>query len=210
MTGLRNRPWDRSSTSFLRTPLPTRRFSCWLTPSTSRATGQLPSDQRILTSDLSGDRFSLFILLLDKGVSLNSLETVLNAETLNTTLNTDVPLSNIMLEIPKFSLDTDEDMIERMQELGIQHLFDATRSSLTRMTSNPNAGVSQMKHRAVIAVAEGRTTASAATSMNIIFRSRPFELKVNRPFLFVLLDKTAHMNFFMGRYVNPQGDNVLE
>ncbi|GFN98135.1 proteinase inhibitor i4 serpin [Plakobranchus ocellatus] len=120
---------------------------------------------------------------------------------------------SIMLEMPKFSLDTDEDMIERMQELGIQHLFDPARCRLRRMTSAQNVVVSQMKHRAVIAVDEEGTTASAATNIGIVLTSAPFapeELKVNRPFLFVLRDKTAHMNFFMGRYVNPQGDNVLE
>ncbi|GFO49272.1 glia-derived nexin-like protein [Plakobranchus ocellatus] len=148
----------------------------------------------VLELPYSRDRFSLYILLPDKGPS--------SPWTLTRT--------RIRLEIAKFSLDIDEDMIERMKELGIQHLFDAKRINLRHMTSNPNAGVSQMKHRAVIAVDEGGTTASAATSVKIMLKSSPLQVKVNRPFLFVLRDKTAHMNFFMGRYVNPQGHNVLK
>ncbi|KAK3777225.1 hypothetical protein RRG08_047845 [Elysia crispata] len=161
----------------------------------------------------TGGRFSLFILLPDEGVALSSLETVLDAQVLNTTLSMTVPQSNIYLEIPKFSLDTEEDMKERLQELGINSIFNASSCRLRRMTTARNVAVSEVKHRAVMQVDEKGTTAAAATSIGIVLTSAgfaPTEFKVNRPFLFVLRDKEHNINLFMGRYVNPQGDNIDE
>lgn len=34
------------------------------------------------------------------------------------------------------------------------------------------------------------------------------EFKVNKPFIFIVHDKMHGINLLMGRYVNPQGDDV--
>lgn len=202
MTGLRPFTVSSSLTVQVETMAQTGYFRKMHHPSLLATALELP---------YTGGRFSLFILLPDEGVTLSSLEQVITAEVLNSTLNMTSPESYMYLEIPKFSLDTDEDMKARLQELGITHVFNASTCRLRRMTTARNVVVNEVKHRAVMQVDEDGTTAAAATGVMIAVTSAgfaPTEFKVNRPFLFVLRDKEYNMNVFMGRYVNPQGDNI--
>ena len=68
-----------------------------------------------------------------------------------------------------------------------------------------------MVHRALIKVDEEGTTAAAATAV-LLAVSRPIPpipFHADRPFIFVIRDKTAGVNLFMGRYSNPSGDNIV-
>ena len=70
----------------------------------------------------------------------------------------------------------------------------------------------QVIHRALIKVDEEGTTAAAATGVMIVPYSvpePPIPFHADRPFIFVIRDKTAGVNLFMGRYSNPSGENVV-
>ncbi|HET7155145.1 MAG TPA: serpin family protein, partial [Hyphomicrobiaceae bacterium] len=68
----------------------------------------------------------------------------------------------------------------------------------------------QIVHRAVIEVSEEATEAAAATGVGFIVRSakikpvEPLPFRVDRPFLYYLVDETTGAVLFQGRIVDPR------
>ena len=62
----------------------------------------------------------------------------------------------------------------------------------------------------MIKVDEEGTVAAAVTVVTFYYRmmQRTKYVVVNRPFMFVVRDKTKGINLFLGRYSDPNGDNI--
>ena len=76
------------------------------------------------------------------------------------------------------------------------------------LPSEAPAAIDQIVHRAVIDVMEGGTEAAAATAVGITVdqrcprRRKPF--RVDRPFLFYIVDDATGAILFQGRVVDPR------
>lgn len=60
-----------------------------------------------------------------------------------------------------------------------------------------------MSHRAVLDVDEKGTTAAASTTIEIMPMSMPGTMKVDRPFLVLILEHSTRSVLFMGKINNP-------
>lgn len=76
--------------------------------------------------------------------------------------------------------------------------------------------VSDVTHKAVIEVNEEGSEAAAVTVVQIATKSagfsperRPIQMIFDRPFYFIIQDKTHKLNLFMGRIVDPSGVHKL-
>uniref|UniRef100_A0A8D0HNM9 Serpin domain-containing protein n=1 Tax=Sphenodon punctatus TaxID=8508 RepID=A0A8D0HNM9_SPHPU len=106
------------------------------------------------------------------------------------------------LYIPRFSISGTYDVKEIFRRMGVTEVF-TNQADLSGITGSPELKVSRAIHRAHLNVHENGTEASATTVIELIPASIPPVLKVNRPFLFSIVDKTAHSVLFMGKVVNP-------
>ena len=72
--------------------------------------------------------------------------------------------------------------------------------------------VSDVIHKAVIEVNEEGSEAAAVTAVIVQSRSasRRRSIKFDRPFFFILQDKKHCLKLFVGRVVDPSGNNQLE
>ena len=74
--------------------------------------------------------------------------------------------------------------------------------------------MSNVQHKSVIEVNEEGSEAAAATAAHTNLRSAgplQFPMIFDRPFYFILQDKTHGINLFMGKIVDPSnGENVME
>ncbi len=93
-----------------------------------------------------------------------------------------------------------------LNQLGLGAMFVPAKADFGCLsTSLKGTAFSLAEHRAVIEVNEEGTEAAAATAF-IAFRSGrigPTEIKINRPFLYVLFDKDPETVLFMGVVRNP-------
>ena len=70
--------------------------------------------------------------------------------------------------------------------------------------------IDQIVHRAVIEVSEESTEAAAATAIGILVTSaapkpvEPMQFRVDRPFLYYLVDDATGAVLFQGRIVDPR------
>lgn len=106
------------------------------------------------------------------------------------------------LFFPKFTLDHRYEMGKLLQELGIQDLFSGS-ANLTGLTDQRNMRLSEVTQRAVIEVNEKGTEASVVTGSEILGHALPTTIRVDRPFIFIIIEEVLNSILFIGRVVNP-------
>ncbi len=118
----------------------------------------------------------------------------------------------VALALPRFKAEFKADLTAPLRQAGIQKAFDANGADFSGMTGRPAAAgrvhIDQIVHRAVIEVAEESTEAAAATAAGVrsaaIAAPAPVSFRVDRPFLFYLVDDTTGAIVFQGRVADPR------
>ena len=113
-----------------------------------------------------------------------------------------------LLTMPKFTMDeTNESLSSILKSLGMQQAF--TDNAEFADFAN-DLKVSDIAHRAKVEVDEEGSKAAAVTEMTmeangaIMDESEPVYFTADRPFVFVIRDKTNNVILFTGQVINPQ------
>ena len=113
----------------------------------------------------------------------------------------------IKLFMPKFRIATSYDLIPQMKQLGIADAFDFDKADFKAMYGKIRVKINQIKHKATLEVDEMGSVASAATAVEIIYKSGgespPEEIRFDRPFLVLIRENSTGTNLFMGRINDP-------
>ncbi|XP_074854832.1 alpha-1-antiproteinase-like [Carettochelys insculpta] len=110
---------------------------------------------------------------------------------------------SINLYVPKFSISGSYDVKLLFEKMGITGVF-SDRADLSGITGTSGLHVSKAVHKAMLNVHENGTEAAAATAIVVSKLSRPsITLKLNKPFLVMIVDKATRTTIFMGKIVNP-------
>lgn len=109
-----------------------------------------------------------------------------------------MPFKPTVVSLPKFKLDSSQDLMEIVGEMDYGFFFDTNLCGISR---DEELAVSGAQHRAVIQISEEGVEAAAATEVSLARSANFFE--VQQPFMFMLWkDKTAPL--FLGRINDPQ------
>jgi serpin B len=161
-------------------------------------------DYQAIELPYAGETAAMDILLPDEG-RFSQFEASLDYAKLGEMFN-GFQNSSVMLSLPKFSFTTDFDLSAQLTGLGMTDAFDPERADFTGMTSQRELFISNVLHKAFVAVDEDGTEAAAATAVIVGVTSAPLSeitLKVDRPFIFFIRDLQSGQILFMGRVVNP-------
>jgi len=114
-------------------------------------------------------------------------------------------LQSCEVTMPKFTLRHKmSDLIDVLRGMGITDIFDADTADMTKLSPEPQLYVSNANHEAVFKVDENGVKASAATSLGIGARILPLELRINKPFLFLVRQEETGATLFLGKVVDPR------
>lgn len=105
--------------------------------------------------------------------------------------------------VPKFTVEQGFDLKDKLQAMGVQDLFSDATSDLSKISGQRNLYVSSAKHEAFIEVDEAGTEAGAATGFGVAFMSMPLQVRLDRPFLFFILNKRCNTVVFSGKVMDP-------
>ena len=152
--------------------------------------------------------FAMLVLLPDEIDGLPALEKTLSAEKL--TALSRLPARQVALHLPKFRIEGNTiPLTNTLKKLGMNLAF--TRSAdFSLMTSDPRGlAIDDVYHKTFIAVDEKGTEAAAATAVAMITRSlarpeKPVEVRLDRPFLYAIVDTRTQTALFLGRIVDPR------
>jgi serpin B len=110
--------------------------------------------------------------------------------------------ADVELQLPRFRLEWERDLIPDLQALGMRAAFDDGRADFSRMTTlNSQLYISLVKQKTFVDVNEEGTEAAAVTNVGVTLTSLPVrrQFTVDRPFLFVLRERLSGTILFIGK-----------
>jgi len=151
-----------------------------------------------------GSLNEMVVIVPDAG-TFDSFEAGLTAERYNEILAAMAP-QLVALSMPKFTFETQYDLNDALAGLGMQDAFDPAAADFSGMDGKRDLSISDVLHKAFVAVDEKGTEAAAATVLVMVGSAMPapsLELTIDRPFFFFIRDLPSGTILFMGRVLNP-------
>lgn len=151
-----------------------------------------------------GGRLVMDVILPDEG-RFEQFRNGLEVERLREVLGA-LGSREVRLALPKFSFDSDLNLKGPLEALGMRTAF-TDFADFSGITEQP-IRVERAVQRAHVEVDELGTTAAAATGVTMrlvsaVIPRPPVELRVDRPFLFAVRDRTTGTLLFVGQVTNP-------
>ncbi|XP_071654183.1 uncharacterized protein [Temnothorax longispinosus] len=120
------------------------------------------------------------------------------------TLLTSINETELVLSIPKFSIESKLDLRSPLMRMGVQDIFSPA-ANFTGITSNEYLRVGNIIQNAKIEVDEQGTIAAAVTELGIVplMGNIMPTFIANRPFIFAIVDLVTSEVLFAGRFMGP-------
>jgi len=153
---------------------------------------------QIVELPYEGNDASMLILLPERIDGMTSLEKQLTVDNLEK-WRSEMIKSRLFLQIPKFTLETEYNLVLDLMALGIADAFGPADFS---GISSESLFIDRAIHKAFVDVNEKGTEAAAATGI-VMLESMPPVFRADHPFVFVILDNGTGNILFLGKVVNP-------
>nr|AAR97890.1 cellulosomal serpin precursor [Piromyces sp. E2] len=174
----------------------------------------MDDDVTVLSMNLekySGTQFE-FLAIMPKENLSGYVENV-TKEQINE-LDTKLKLSSnepdgVNIKIPKFKFSYDLELKKDLINLGIKDAFDEKAADFTKMAYRNELYVSEALHKADIEFTEKGVKAAAVTVFGMMTKSampiqrKPVNVVINKPFMFVIRDKSTKGIWFTGTVYEP-------
>ena len=150
-----------------------------------------------------GRELSMLIVAPDAG-KFTEVEKTMDATQVNSIIK-ELSAKQIALSLPTFKFESEFGLKKTLSGMGMPVAFSDS-ADFSGMTGKRDLYISDVIHKAFIATDESGTEAAAATA--VIMRATampvaPLEVKIDRPFIFVIRDIKTGTVLFMGRVMNP-------
>jgi len=149
-----------------------------------------------------GRELSMVILLPEAG-QFEAFEEGLQAQQVCDTISGLQP-TEVALTMPRFEFDSEFSLKDTLGGMGMPIAFSG-EADFSGMTGNRELFISDVVHKAFVAVDEAGTEAAAATAviMPTAIPELPVEVTIDRPFIFLIRDIDTGAILFVGRVMNP-------
>ena len=116
-------------------------------------------------------------------------------------------ISQGRLALPKFEFGYEAELNDALRALGMKTAFEPGQADFSQMI-DADVSISKVKHKSFIKVNEQGAEAAAVTSVEVRVTSvmppqEMFEMKVDRPFCFIIHDSQTDTILFLGSVVDP-------
>ena len=156
------------------------------------------------------EKMAMYIILPDKGVSVDTIIKSLNEEKWNK-IKKSFYSSKVNLIMPRYKMEYGIKLLnDVLIKLGMGIAFEpglADFSGIFYREPGESPWISRVLHKAVIEVNEKGSEAAAATVVEMMESAVPveeiIEFVVNRPFFFIIADDRTGSILFMGKVIEP-------
>ena len=161
-----------------------------------------------------GGNVAMTILLPDSG-RFREFEESLTGESVAWVLD-GMDYTSVRLTMPRFETESTLNLSDKLMAMGIPDAFDDQAANFSGMDGQicRSRGdicllISDVLHKAFVSVDEAGTEAAAATAVivgvtrAVIAEPEPIEMVVDRPFVFLIRDRTTGTLLFVGRMLEP-------
>ncbi|MBU1535774.1 serpin family protein [Myxococcota bacterium] len=149
-----------------------------------------------------GDDTSMVIIAPDAG-TLAQFEATLDA-TLLAGIIASLSPTGMLFSMPKFEFEHRLDVKALLMEMGMEAPFDGAVADFSGLNGGHDLVITDILHKAFVAVNEDGTEAAAATAVVVGETSVPANIvDIDRPFIFLIRDKVTGTILFIGRIADP-------
>ena len=154
-----------------------------------------------------GYQTGMLIILPDER-TFEAFEQTFDAEALGVVLD-GLTSTNITLYLPKWEFTAECALKEVLRSMGMVDAFscDGIIADFSGMDGTYRLCITDVFHKAFVAVDESGTEAAAATAVVVSLTGvpdPPVPLQIDRPFIFLIMDYGTETILFAGRVTNPE------
>ena len=152
--------------------------------------------------------YSFAAVLPNEGISVADYIKEMDAESLQKLLNNE-KYGTAYTWLPKFSFDFSTSLKPALQAMGMELPFSEGAADFTGLNEIPDTYISDVLHKTFIEVDEGGTKAAAVTAVIMAGNAaapdpeEPKEIRLDRPFIFMILDNSTNLPVFIGYVMDP-------
>ncbi|MBD2715764.1 serpin family protein [Microvirga sp. STR05] len=159
--------------------------------------------KQVIDLPYGNKQFSMTVIVPSGSATLATVSSQLTSANLDTWLAA-ATTSSWELRMPKFRMEYKKELSNILTQLGMGEAF-TERANFSRMLQNSSQGlaISKVEHKTFLEVDEEGTEAAAVTSVGVVTTSIPPTISVDRPFLFLIREKSSNAVLFMGQLVQP-------
>lgn len=158
----------------------------------------------------AGSQFTFTVILPDDG-QFDAIEAGLDSAMLDAAIGQLATGREVLVYLPKFEFSYDASLVEPLESLGMTDAFDDNLADFSGMLGEgapDSLVISDVLHKAFISVDEEGTEAAAATAVIMGVGAgapteEPLEIRIDRPFLFLIRDTQTGAVLFLGRVMDP-------
>ena len=168
-------------------------------------------DVQVLQLPYESDELSMIVILPKDADGLGDVEALLAVDGLGGVVGA-LRTQEVTVTLPKFTTTSQFSLGDMLQAMGMTDAFDAATADFTGLSEQAKADglhISAVIHQAFVDVNEEGTEAAAATAVGIRAMSMPappIEFTADHPFVFVIRHETTGVILFVGRVVDPSGE----
>lgn len=194
-------PEDTYEVDFMVNPDETEKVQMMTFPHKMRMNFASTEQMKMLELPYKNNTASMLIILPNEIDGLRSVEDSLTLENLSNWKNM-LQKREIVIHIPKFSLETDYNLKETLPDMGMTSAFNIVHADFSGISGYKGLYISQAIHKAFVDVNEEGTEAAGATAI-VMDESGGQLFKADHPFIFIIQDKKTNSILFIGKIVEP-------
>jgi serpin B len=147
-----------------------------------------------------GGAFNMVVALPDEGTSAADLARGLTADVWESWMAQLAP-ARAFVRLPRFELEWEKELNDALERLGMVDAFGGG-ADFRRLTPGGGVWLDVVKQKSFVKVDEEGTEAAAVTG-GVMVTSLPPEVRMDRPFVFVLRERLSGTILFMGVVNDP-------
>lgn len=151
-----------------------------------------------------GRELSMVILLPEQG-EFTRFEASLTAPLVEDIIR-ETGYRQVALTMPKFEYESSFGLKQALTTLGMEDAFTPKTADFSGMNGRRDLFIQNVLHKAFVSVDEAGTEAAAATAVIVGVTSlppEPIEVRIDRPFIYLIREIETGTVLFIGRVLNP-------
>lgn len=146
--------------------------------------------------------WSMFILLPAPDKKVGDIVDQMNEDQWNQWMKDFVDAGEVTVHLPRFTFSYNTSLKDVLIAMGMDLAF-SSEADFTGILSEGGILISDVKHKTFVEVNEEGTEAAAVTSVEMELTSVGEYFKVDRPFLFMIAEKSSNTILFAGKVSDP-------
>jgi serpin B len=155
-----------------------------------------------------GENLAMYVFLPETNSSLEQLLGIMDGDNWQRVTRPGFTEKEGRLVLPKFMIEYSVALNEPLKALGMRQAFDPLGADFSGIA--PQLYISAPRQKTFVEVKEEGTEAAAVTGISVLSAAMPmpildpFQMIVDRPFLFLIADRQTETILFLGVLFDPQ------